>query len=134
MASRRPSPSLPLPPKYISIPLHLPYVFLAARAGLPPEQQQPWGSTTESDFDDDDDLEDDEHVNGAWSAANPRSGGALGRFSDSEQEEDEEGEDGFGMGGLRMEVGDREPAAVAVTESADGSLVVAVVSLVGLVL
>lgn len=44
---------------------------------------------------------------------------------DAEEEQEEE----EGLGGLGMGMGDREPASVAVTESADGFLVVAVVRL-----
>lgn len=49
---------------------------------------------------------------------------AGGQDAEEEQEEEE------GLGGLGMGMGDREPASVAVTESADGFLVVAVVRLV----
>lgn len=48
---------------------------------------------------------------------------AGGGDAEEEQEEEE------GLGGLGMGMGDREPASVAVTESADGFLVVAVVRL-----
>ena len=52
-------------------------------------------------------------------------GGNEADGEDAEEEPEEE----EGLGGLGMGMGDREPASVAVTESADGFLVVAVVSL-----